>query len=219
MENTNSINNTFSSVSFSIILFILFLCILILIYIVRKKKISSYEPDIELFLKQLDEKLKTTYPKMEFDFKYLEKIKNEQNIELKKYALLDNIINQYKRFKFTPVAFNKPISSNLLWSSYAFNSKNLKNKLPDDWLLRKNAIYMRDEKICQRCSKKLQAKDIDIMFVKPLEKGGDFYLENMVLVCTDCVKVEKHKIDETQSLNFLEIREDLYQLVKNVSKR
>jgi len=217
MRNTSSINNAFLSMSFSIILFILFICILILIYIVRKKKISSNESDIELFVKQLDEKLKTTYPKMVFDFKYLEKIKNEQNIELKKYALLDNILDQYKKIQFTPVTFNKPISSNLLWSSYAFNSKNVKNKLPEDWLLRKNAIYERDKKICQRCSKKIQAKDIDILFVKPLEKGGDFYLENMILVCTDCAKVEKHKIDETQSLNFLKIREDLYQLVKIVS--
>ena len=170
---------------------------------------------MDLFLRQLDEKLKTTYPKLKFDFRYLDKIQDEPNPDAKKYALIDNIINQYEALEFNPKSSMKSIPQNMLWSSYAFNSKNVKNKLPEDWLLRKNAIYERDEKTCQKCSKKMQAKDSDILFVKPLEKGGDFYLENMILVCNDCAKIEKYKLDKTQPIKFLEIREDLYKLVKD----
>jgi hypothetical protein len=217
MENLDYLGNNFLGADFSISSAILFIALFAFVFAFRKKIFFFIykETDMELFLKQLDEKLKTTYPKITFDFKYLEKIENEPNPDAKKYALIDNIVNQYEALEFTAKNSNKSISANMLWSSYAFNSKNIKNRLPEDWLLRKNAIYERDEKTCQKCSKKLLPKDSDILFVKPLEKGGDFYLENMILVCSDCAKIEKYKLDKTQSLKFLEIREDLYSLVKD----
>lgn len=39
--------------------------------------------------------------KIKFDFKYLDKIKDEPNPDAKKYALIDNIINQYEALEFT----------------------------------------------------------------------------------------------------------------------
>ncbi|MDD2697671.1 MAG: hypothetical protein PHF17_02585 [Arcobacteraceae bacterium] len=217
MENLNYLGNEYLGADFSILSMILLIGVLSLVITFRKKIFFFIykETDMDLFLRQLDEKLKTTYPKLKFDFRYLDKIQDEPNPDAKKYALIDNIINQYEALEFTAKHSNKSIPSNMLWSSYAFNSKNIKNKLPEDWLLRKNAIFERDEKICQKCSKKLQPKDSDILFVKPLEKGGDFYLENMILVCNDCAKIEKYKLDKTQSVKFLEIREDLYSLVKD----
>jgi len=217
MQNLDFLGNNYLGADFSISSFIFLAILFSIIFTFRKKIFFFYykETDMDLFLKQLDETLKTTYPKIKFDFKYLDKIKDEPNPDAKKYALIDNIINQYEALDFTAKNSNKSIPSNMLWSSYAFNSKNVKNRLPEDWLLRKNAIYERDEKTCQKCSKKLLVKDSDILFVKPLEKGGDFYLENMILVCNDCAKIEKYKLDKTQSLKFLEIREDLYKLVKD----
>ncbi len=216
MENFNFLGNNFLGADFSILSSMMLIAMFAFVFTFRKKIFFFIykETDMELFLRQLDEKLKITYPKIKFDFKYLDKIKDEPNPDTKKYSLIDNIINQYEALDFNPKNSDKSISSNMLWSSYAFNSKNFKNRLPEDWLLRKNLIYERDEKTCQKCSKKLQLKDSDILFVKPLEKGGDFYLENMILVCNDCAKIEKYKLDKTQSVKFLEIREDLYSLVK-----
>jgi len=217
MENLDYLGNNFLGADFSISSLIVLIAMFAFVFTFRKKIFFFFykETDMELFLKQLDEKLKTTYPKIKFDFKYLDKIQDEPNPDAKKYALIDNIVNQYESLEFIAKNSTKSIPSNMLWSSYAFNSKNVRNRLPEDWLLRKNAIYERDEKTCQKCSKKLLPKDSDILFVKPLEKGGDFYLENMILVCTDCAKIEKYKLDRTQSLKFLEIREDLYSLVKD----
>ncbi len=217
MENLNYLGNEYLGADFSISSTILLLGVIGTVFTFRKKIFFFLykETDMDLFLRQLDEKLKATYPKLTFDFRYLEKIENEPNPDAKKYALIDNIINQYEAISYTPTYSKKQIPANALWDSYAFNSKNIKNKLPDDWKLRKNAIYERDEKTCQKCSKKMPLKDSDILFVKPLEKGGDFYLENMVLVCNDCAKIEKYKLDKTQSVKFLEIREDLYSLVKD----
>jgi 5-methylcytosine-specific restriction endonuclease McrA len=217
MENLDYLGNEYLGADFSISSFILIVGVVSLLFTFRRQIFFFIykETDMELFLRQLDEKLKTTYPKLKFDFKYLEKIQDEPNPDAKKYALIDNIINQYEALEFRPKSSNKAISPNMLWSSYAFNSKNVKNRLPEDWLLRKNAVYERDEKTCQKCSKKMQVKDSDILFIKPLEKGGDFYLENMILVCNDCAKIEKYKLDKTQPIKFLEIRKDLYKLVKD----
>jgi len=217
MENLSFLGNNYLGADFTILSIITLVFLFSMLFTFRKKIFFFIykETDMEFFLKQLDEKLKTTYPKLKFNFKYLEKVQNNPNLDFQKYALIDSIIKQYETFEFTVKNSNKSVPLNMLWNSYAFNAKPSKNKLPEDWLLRKNAIYERDEKLCQRCSKKLQPKDIDILFVKPLEKGGDFYLENMILVCNDCAKIEKYKLDKTQSLKFLEIREDLYKLVKD----
>ncbi len=217
MENLDFLGNHFLGADFSISSMLLISLVVGTLFTFRRKIFFFLykETDIDLFLKTLDEKLKTTYPKLTFDFRYLEKIKDEPNPDAKKYALIDNIINQYEAISYTPIHSKKLISANMLWSSYAFNSKNTNNKLPEDWLLRKNAIFERDEKTCQKCSKKMALKDSDILFIKPLEKGGDFYVENMLLVCNDCAKIEKYKLDKTQSLKFLDIREDLYSLGKD----
>lgn len=217
MQNLDFLGNNYLGADFSISSIILLAIVFSAIFTLRKKIFFFYykETDMDLFLKQLDETLKTTYPKIQFDFKYLEKIKDEPNPDAKKYALIDNIISQYEALDFQIKNSNKSVPSNLLWSSYAFNSKNVKNRLPEDWLLRKNAIFERDEKTCQKCSKKLHLKESDILFIKPLEKGGDFYLENMILVCNDCAKIEKYKLDKSTKIKYLEIREELYKLVKD----
>ena len=181
-----------------------------------RKKIFRFiykQTDFDKFLLILKNHLKETYPQIEFDFSYLDSIKNEPNPDVKKYGLIDNIINQYfdlqlsiKKLPTTP--------TNQLWSSYAFNSKPNKNKLPEDWLQRKSVLFQRDNKTCQRCFKKLNSKDADIFMIKPLDQNGQYYFENLILLCQDCTKIENHKRDKTTNIKYLNIKEELYSLVK-----
>ena len=216
MENTNFLGNHYLGADFSIFATVLLGAIVVMVFYYREKIVGFFyrSSDMELFLKKLETKLKETYPNLSFDLSYLEQIRNEPNPDAKKYALIDNIVAQYEAIDFKPKN-PKPIPSHLIWSSYAFNAKNNSKKLPEDWLLRKNGVFERDEKICQKCSKKLTLQDAEILFIRPIEKGGDYYFENMILVCSDCAKIEKYKLDRSTPLKYLQIREELYALVRD----
>ena len=116
MENLDFLGNHFLGAEFSISSSLTLIGVFIFVFTFRKKIFFFIykETDMELFLKQLDEKLKTTYPKIKFDFKYLDKIKDEPNPDAKKYALIDNIINQYEALEFTAKYSTKSISPLLI---------------------------------------------------------------------------------------------------------
>jgi len=171
------------------------------------------EDDIEMFLKKLKTYLKETYPKFNFQFDFINKL-NEPNPDALKYQIIDNIIYQYISYD---ISFNSQssISHDKIWSSYAFNSKPQKNKLPSDWLQRKSVVFLRDKKTCQRCSKLVDIKNSDLYIIKPIEQGGQYYIENLVLLCTDCKKIEESKRNsENNKIKYLDIKENLYQFVK-----
>ncbi|MCK5293922.1 MAG: HNH endonuclease [Arcobacteraceae bacterium] len=185
------------------------------IFTFRKKIFSFYykESDFDKFVTLLKEYLDETYPKINFNFHFVETLEDEPNPDAKKYALIDNIINQYITLELNST-HNKSIPTNKLWGSYTFNSKPNKTKLPEDWLQRKALIFERDEKTCQRCSKKTTIQESDIFMLTPLEKGGQYYFENLLLVCIDCMKIENHKRDTSLNLKYLDIKDELYSLVK-----
>ena len=189
--------------------------VFIFIFTFRKKIFSFYykENDFDKFLDILNRYLKTTYPKINFHFHFLDTLKDEPNPDAKKYALIDNIINQYLTIKLESTK-NRSIPSHKLWGSYTFNSKPDKKKLPEDWLQRKALVFERDKKTCQRCSKKLVIQKSDLLMITPLEKGGQYYFENLLLVCIDCMKIENQKRDDRLTLKYLDIKDELYSLVK-----
>lgn len=191
------------------------LVIFIFMFIFRKHIFKFYykESDLDKFLIILEQYLKKTYPKLNLNFHFLKTLENEPNPDAVKYALLDNIINQYISLDFNPSS-TKAIPSNKLWGSYAFNSQPDNNKLPDDWQQRKALVFERDEKICQRCSKKITIKDADIIIIIPIQKGGQYYFENLLLLCTDCIKIENNKRDNSKNIKYLNIKNELYSLVK-----
>ena len=184
-------------------------------FVFRKKIFSFYykEDDFGKFLNILKIHLNETYPKIKFNFHFLETLEDEPNPDAKKYALIDNILNQYRTLNLDSVQ-KKSIPSSKLWSSYAFNSKPNKTKLPEDWLQRKAIVFERDEKTCQRCSKKIPIKESDMFLLTPLENGGQYYFENLLLLCLDCMKIENQKRDEKLNLKYLDIKDELYSLVK-----
>ena len=215
MENLSFLGNNYLGIDFSIFSTLWLIGVFVFIFSFRKKifRFLYKDADMEKFLFKLKSYLKETYPKIKFDYDYLDTLNDEPNPDAKKYALIDHIINQYVTYKFNP-SVQKSVPANLLWTSYVFDSKPNKDKLPKDWLKRKTVVFERDNKTCQRCSKKTDIKDSDLYLIKPIKKGGNYYLENLILLCNDCSKIEKHKLDSSVNIKYLKIKEKLYSIVK-----
>lgn len=191
----------------------IWLCVVIAFVFTFRRQIKKffYKSSLfDIFLTKLKTYLKETYPKIKFDFSIIEETKEEPNPETRKYLIVDNIISQFLSIKLNDI-HPKPISKNLQWSDYTFNCEPNKDKLPKDWIQRKNALLARDNKICIRCSKPLTLETSDIHMLRSLEKGGKYYLENLITVCKDCKKILSN---DPKKLNFLDIKDDLYEIVK-----
>jgi hypothetical protein len=192
--------------------------VFVFMFVFRKHIFKFYykKTNLDKFLLLLKQDLKETYPKFDFHFDFIKTLKNEPNPDAFKYSVIDNIINQYITFKFILPNKIESIPPNKLWSSYAFNSKPNKNKLPQDWLQRKALVFQRDNKTCRRCSKKISIQQSDIFLKLPIDKGGQYYFENLLLFCTDCIKIENYKQNPTSSIKFLNIKNEL---MGKISKR
>ena len=184
-------------------------------FLFRKKLFTFYykSNNFDKFIEVLKKQLKQTYPKLTFDFSLIEDLKNEPNPQAKQYLLIDNIISQYQTKQFIPPKTTS-VPTNKLWPTYVLESKPTKSKLPNDWMKRKLVVYERDNKICQRCSKNISLKNSNIFMINSLQNKGQYYLENLILLCLDCDKIEKNKRDSSIKLNYLEIKNELYSLVK-----
>jgi hypothetical protein len=201
---------------FSVLSIIWLTIIFIFMFIFRKKIFAFYYKDGELnnFVKKLKAYLEDTYPNINFKYDFLDTlIKNEPNPDAVKYALIDNIINQYTTIELD-LSIPKKVPTDKLWGTYTFNSKPNKTKLPEDWLQRKAVLFERDKKTCQRCSKKVKITESDIFMLNPLSNGGQYYFENLLLLCIDCHKIENSKRDNSINIKYLDIKDNLYELVK-----
>lgn len=166
--------------------------------------------NLELFIKEVKEYLSETYPNFKFDYTFIHGLK-EKNPDAKKYEILDGLINQYTNKPYK-AKVNNPYTEKF-WDSYAFYSKPEGEKKPKDWAKRELAVTKRDKNICQRCSKKVDTRTSDILFIKEIKDGGTYYLENIVLVCHDCHMIEQQKRENRNEILDLEIKEKLYTFV------
>jgi hypothetical protein len=195
---------------FIILSLLLLVAIFIFVFLFKDKifKTSYNSLEGDDFKNEIINYLTTTYPKFKFDFSILdEKSKNEDALTTK-YAQVDNLINQYINNRPFSKKLLKPLKTDNLWSEYAFYSKPNKDKLPPDWLKRKKVAYERDNCSCVRCSKSLPMKDCVLHTVTPIEEGGQYYLENLATLCSDCNKILSNKTSS------LKIKDDLYEFVK-----
>lgn len=207
------LGNHYLGADFSISSMIL-LTTLFLLAIYFRKKIFPFlykKQNLAPFIEDVKTYLCTTYPDFIFDFNFIASLK-EPNPDAKKYEILDNLIMQYTNKPYKP-SVSKPMKEKL-WDSYVMFSKPEGTKEPKDMMKRKNAILEREEKRCQRCSKKITLLKSNLILIKPLDDDGTYYLENMVIVCHDCMKIEKQKTDTSVDLRTLEIKERLYTFVK-----
>jgi 5-methylcytosine-specific restriction endonuclease McrA len=178
-------------------------------YYIKKRYFSIDE--ISNFIDLIQNYLKKTYPQIQFHIASLHNIK-DTDINVLKNTIIDDIVNQFETLPFNPQP--KPyLKANDMWDDYVFYSKpNKKYSLPPDWLKRKSVVFKRDNGKCQRCFKKLTFQDSDIVLIIPLQKGGNFYLENLALVCNDCKKIIQSKQENTK-IHFLQLREKLQQFI------
>lgn len=186
------------------------LVVILFAFVFRKhlKKFFYKDISFDIFYKNLRSYLLETYPEVKFDFSIIETSKSEPNPNARKYIILDDIINQYSSLKLDSSKYPSVSPQNLQWSSYIFNSEPNKDKIPKDWVKRKNALLIRDNKKCFRCSTKVDLNTIQIHMIRSLEKGGKYFLENLIPMCKDCDKILNKKIKH------LDIKENLYELVK-----
>ena len=194
---------------FIIISLLLLISIFIFVFFFKDKIFKKKHTPLkdEVFKNIIITYLKKTYPKFKFDFSVLDKRYPNEDALTTKYSQIDDIINQYINNRPFSKKLLKPIKTDNLWSEYAFYSKPKKDKLPPDWLKRKKVAYERDKHTCVRCSKNLLLKDCVLFMVTPINKGGQYYLENLATLCTDCNKILDKK------LSALKIKDELYEFV------
>ena len=184
------------------------------VFTFRKQIMKFFYPEttLDLFISKLKTYLKKTYPNIKFDFTIIELSKNEKNPELRKYMIADDMIDQYKRLKIDKSKYPETTSKKLQWSSYIFNCEPNKDKLPTDWAQRKNALCLRDNRKCFRCTTSLDISTMYPKMIRPLKEGGKYYLENLIPLCSDCDKILS---DNPKKSSFLNIKDTLYEIVES----
>jgi len=180
--------------NFFIILSVLILIPVISLYIYRKTVFNSYysKKDIEYFSYSLRDFINTTYPKIPFSFLILEQTKHIQNIAQREEKIIKDIVQQYAKYEYLAKTQNV-INKTLLWSSYEIDSKPFKNKVPIDLKRRKNLAWKRANYSCDRCGLLLKNEEALLLYVKDINKGGTYHLENLAIVCEDCLKIHEAK--------------------------
>ena len=182
-----------------------------LLYHFRRRIFKSYyeKKDSNLPINKIKQYLKLNHPKIKFSYKVLDDIKDEQSSQSQIISAIDNLVIQFINFHIDTKSSNTPISQNQLWDSYTFNSKPNGNKLPTDWAQRKAVVLQRDKHICQRCGQKLKVENAQLYIIKPIKDGGQYYLENLLILCRDC-----EKITSKQDVKYLDIKDELNSFIK-----
>ncbi|MEA3353842.1 MAG: HNH endonuclease signature motif containing protein [Campylobacterota bacterium] len=193
----------------SSIFWLILVFLFIFIFKEQIKKLLYGASTFDLFLTKLKTYLKKTYPKIKFNFDIIEESKIEENPSTRKYLIADNIVTQFIALKIDPSSYPSGTPSNIHWSGYAFHCEPNKDKLPKDWAQRKQALLARDKKVCFRCGKNITAANMEVHMIRGLDQGGKYFLENLLPVCKDCHKLLDHK-----KINYLQIKDDLYDIVK-----
>ena len=185
-----------------------------LVFIFREHfaKLFYKNSSFDVFISKLKILLEKNYPDIKFDYSIIEQSKVEQNPDARKYLIIDNIVDQYTKIKIDSTKLPNSTPQNLQWGSYIFNSEPNKNKLPTDWVQRKNALLIRDNKKCFRCSKHIDINTIDIYMIRSLLKGGKYFLENLLPVCKDCDRILSKDL---KKMNHLDIKDLLYDIIQN----
>ncbi|MEA3498987.1 MAG: hypothetical protein U9R16_08010 [Campylobacterota bacterium] len=196
----------------SSLIWLIFISLFLFIFREKIKMFFYKEGTFDIFIYNLKEYLKKTYPDLKFDFSIIENSLNEPNPNARKYQILDDIINQYTNIKLNSSKYPQATPQKLQWGSYIFNSEPNRDKLPKDWVQRKNALLIRDNKRCFRCSKVLDLNSIQIYMIRDLTKGGKYFLENLLPMCKDCDKILNK---DNQKVNHLDIKHALYDLIKS----
>ena len=167
----------------------LLIAALLPLYIYRKRIFRAKYSDngFSFFIKDLKLHMSEYHPKIKIDYSRIDKKKIDETLEEREKIVIESVVAQY---------FNSPyekdtqdgIAKEKYWLNYY--EKSISNsKFPNDWPLRKEAALRRDDSSCNRCGQKLTYDEATTTFVKDINKGGGYNLENIIILCSDCNRV------------------------------
>ena len=148
-----------------------------------------YKPsDFETFLTEIKKHMNINHPRIKMDYSIVEKTENEENPKTRQILVVENFLNQFCEFEMF-ISTQTPVDKEHLWQTYENDSLPKKDKLPKDWLRRKDTAWKRDNCQCKRCGMKIQMNDTQVYFIKEITNGGTYHFENILTVCNDCNKI------------------------------
>lgn len=170
----------------------LLLSTLLPLYIFRQKIIKFlYKPsDFETFLTELKKYTNNNHAYIDFDYSIVEKTKDEENPKARQILIVENMLMQFTEFEIN-ISTQNSVGKDLLWQTYDTDSFPNKEKLPKDWLRRKETVLKRDNYKCSRCGLKIGINDSQVYVIRDIHNGGTYHFENLLTVCTDCNRILK----------------------------
>ena len=192
----------------------LIIACLLLLYIYKEKifKIKSKDNEaFSLFLKDLKFYMLQHHPKIDIDYRIVEKTKNEEDMELRQTLIIESVIKQFFNFPYQNET-QASIPREKLWINYEEKSKS-NPKYPSDWALRKEFAWKRDNKNCSRCGNELNIDEAYTSFVKEITDGGGYNFENIMTLCVNCNKILNSK-NPKSTISSLNLNDNLMGLIK-----
>lgn len=194
----------------------LIIACLLPLYIYKEKifkvKIKAKEDEgFPLFLKDLKSYMLHHHPKIDIDYRIVEKTKDEENMELRQTLIIESVIKQFFNYPY-PKETQATIPREKLWINYEEKSKS-NPKYPSDWPLRKEFAWKRDNKNCSRCGNELNIDEAYTSFVKEITDGGGYNLENIITLCVNCNKILNSK-NPKSTISSLNLNDNLMSFIK-----
>jgi len=188
---------------------------LIPLYVYRDKifKFLYKSSNFESFLTELKKLLISNHPFIPFDFLIVEKTKNENNPKTRQVLVIEDILSQFAEFEML-ITTQSTVEKEFLWQTYENDSLPKKDKLPKDWLRRKDITWKRDKCQCTRCGLKTSLNDAQLYILKDIENGGTYHFENLLSVCNDCYRI-LNTDNLGKTMKYLNITETLMNKVTN----
>lgn len=153
------------------------------------------------------------HPKIPIDYSIIGKTIDEKNLKLRETLIIENVVQQFFNFDYEKNT-QKSVSRDKLWATYEEKSTS-NQKLPGDWIQRKELAYHRDNKCCNRCGDTIPSlNDAYTIFAKEIEKGAGYNLENIIVLCNDCYKI-LNTTNEKQTIHSLTLNDKLLFFSKN----
>jgi hypothetical protein len=181
---------------------------LIPLYIYRKKVFSSVlkKNDISLFIRDIKKHMQVEHPKIKIDYAIIDKTKDENNIEVRQTIIVEDIVSQFFYYEYEKKT-QSDIQREKHWQGYEERSIS-NDKYPNDWPIRKDFAWKRDNGSCNRCGTKIQLEDAITVFVKDIKDGGGYNFENIIILCSDCNKTINSQ-NPKNSISSLQLNEKL----------
>jgi len=179
------------------------------VYLYRKKIFKFlYKPsDFITFLTEVKKYFNLNHPRINVSYSIVEQTLNEQNPKTRQILVVENLLSQFCEFEMF-ITTQTPVDKEHLWQTYENDALPKKDKLPKDWLRRKDTAWKRDNCQCKRCGIKIQMNDTQIYLIKDIKDGGTYHFENMITVCNDCNRI-LNSTDLGKTVKSLDITDSL----------